>query len=226
MENTERRQLAEFLAPAISHGLCGLYLPRFTGARIDLGQPAGDLLYPGGVYTDHDTKAAMRVFGFVAGAVPAERLQLVDAGQLVGRAGFPGGFLFGSRSNPTTPLWPAWFAADRVFEFEFGDRWTVVWEHANRYSMPDPSRLGRAEYESQTDYGIVARMTRREPASGGFILAGLGGRATEGCGIYLAENWKRLHARHGRSDFCLLLRFPPPIDPARSEVVHERGLSP
>ena len=185
----------------------------------------GDLRYTGGAHADCDTKAAMRVFGLVAGVVPPEHVQLLDAGGLVSPGGtFPGGFLFGSKSNPTTPYLDSWFKADRAFEFEFDNEWTVVWEHADRYSMPDPSRLERNDYESQTDYGIVARLTSGESGAAGFVVAGLGGRATEGCGIYLAENWKQLYARYGRSDFCVLLRFPPPINPARYEVIRQKRL--
>jgi hypothetical protein len=224
MKQTERRQLAEFLAPATPGGRCHLYLPRFTDARIDLPQSSGGLRYPGGAYADRDTKAAMRVVALVGTVIAAGRVLLSDAAELVGRREFPGGFLFGSKSNPATPFFRSWFGLNHGFDFEFNREWTVVWEHADRFSIPDPSRLGRDEYEKQIDYGVVGRLTSGQSGAAAFVVAGLGGRATEGCGVYLAENWKRLHEKYGRSDFCVLIRFAPPIDPQRFEVLSETRL--
>jgi hypothetical protein len=201
---------------------CGLYLPRFTDARIELGSPSSKLRYPGGVFADRDTKAAMQVFGLVANVVAPERVRIQDAHDLVDLPRFPGGFLIGSKSNPVIPLFETWFGPERAFKFEFDHDWAIVWEHSDRYSMPDPSRLGRDEYSSQTDYGIVARLTNSKRRKAAFVLAGLGGRATEGCGIYLAKHWKQLFAKYGNSDFCVLLKFPPPINPTRSKVVREK----
>jgi hypothetical protein len=219
-----REDLRNFLAPAMAEGSCGLYLPRFTDARIELGSPLGKLRYAGGAFADRDTKAAMQVFGLVANVVSPERVRIQDAHDLIDIPRFPGGFLFGSKSNPLLPLLETWFGPQCAFNFEFDDDWTIVWERSDRYSMPDPSRLGCDEYSSQTDYGIVARLTSSKPRKAAFVLAGLGGRATEGCGIYLAKQWKRLFAKYGTSDFCVLLKFPPPIKPTRSKVVHEKEI--
>jgi hypothetical protein len=219
-----REQLLTFLAPAMTGGSCGLYLPRFTDARIELGSASSKLRYPGGVFADRDTKAAMQVIGLVANVVGPERVRIQDAHELMGLQKFPGGFLFGSKSNPAMSLFETWFGSETAFNFEFDDDWTIVWEHGDRYSMRDPSRLGRDEYSSQTDYGIVARLTSSKSRKTAFVLAGLGGRATEGCGIYLAKNWKRLFDKYGKSDFCVLLKFSPPLDPTKSSVIREKEI--
>ena len=221
MLHKNREELLRFLAAAMAGRSCGLYLPRLTDARIELGSPSSQLRYPGGVFADRDAKAAMQVFGLVSSVVAPERVRIQDAHDLMDLPRFPGGFLFGSKSNPVMPLFETWFGRECTFHFEFDDDWTIVWEDSDRYSMPDPSRLGRDEYASQTDYGIVARLTSSKPRKAAFVLAGLGGRATEGCGIYLAKHWERLFAKYGTCDFCVLLKFPPPINPTRSKVVRE-----
>jgi hypothetical protein len=50
-----------------------------------------------------------------------------------------------------------------------------------------------------------------------FIIAGLGGRATEGCGYFFLRNWNDLFKKFGRSDFAVILKFPSPFALERSE---------
>jgi hypothetical protein len=78
--------------------------------------------------------------------------------------------------------------------------------------------MDRKDYTSQTDYGVVARLT---DSNGGsvFLIAGLGGRATEGSGLFLRENWQTLQSKFGDSDFAVVLEFLPPVEPKQSKAI-------
>jgi hypothetical protein len=69
----------------------------------------------------------------------------------------------------------------------------------------------------QTDYGVVARF--RGMRNRLFVIAGLGSRATEGCGYYFSHHWLALSKRFQEDDFAVVLRFPPPLDPVHCEPV-------
>jgi len=78
--------------------------------------------------------------------------------------------------------------------------------------------LSREEYAASTDYGVIARTTNSRLGSV-FLIAGLGGRATEGGGLYVFEKWRELQSQFGDSDFAVVLQFDPPVDPKRSKPV-------
>jgi hypothetical protein len=126
--------------------------------------------------------------------------------------------LFGSRSNHALQSLMEESRLGELVKFEFGEEWAIVGQDGRRFSISDPSKLDRLQYESSTDYGVVARVGDQERRSG-FLVAGLGGRATEGSGLFLRQRWDELQGKFGKSDFAVVLEFPPPVDPKRFEPV-------
>jgi hypothetical protein len=76
--------------------------------------------------------------------------------------------------------------------------------------MPDPSLLDAATYASKDDYGVIARVTLPH-GTPVFVIARLGGRATEGSSRYFVDHWHELHRHSGSDYFALVLRFPAPF---------------
>jgi hypothetical protein len=212
-------QLAEFLALSPESGRCVLYLPQFRGdALLDAGRAeAFPLHYPGNTHSQRDARAAFYVTSLVSRILDPENISvenattdsvLPDPGQTA--------FLFGSRSNVLTQRVAETTELRRLFRFDFGPFWKIEFG-GEVFAVPDPSQLDEDSYQLQTDYGLIARSFDSRQAA--FILAGLGDRATEGCGYFLARNWHSLFERfHGR-DFALLLKFPPPADPRRFQLI-------
>jgi len=192
-----------------------LVLPEFSGPVVLSGNSvASNLSYRGNTFAERDARAASYVQSLLD--------RIVDAGNVTVEPARPEiqqqdvAFLFGSRSNCATQaalqnLHPS------LFQFEFTDTWTIQCG-GQRFSLPDPSTMDPASYAATDDYGVVARV---QPLLGApvFFIAGLGGRATEGCGYYFRENWQELAAKFGSADFAVVLRFPAPFDLARIECV-------
>lgn len=212
--------IAHFLAP--NHRLSGIdfCLPRFAGnsySPLRLAVAQGDQFsYPSLAIAERDARSAMHVISLL-GCAPeiSSNLQFRtpeefgdhDQGDRVR-------VLFGSRSNHALQSLVEESRLSELVEFEFGDEWAIVGQDSRRFSIPDPSRLDRAEYESLTDYAVVARVSDPKRRSV-FLVAGLGGRATEGAGLFLRERWHELQGKFGKSDFAVVLEFPPPVDPKR-----------
>src|SRR5205807_1711171 len=107
----------------------------------------------------------------------------------------------------------------RFFRFLFGEKWEIECEDGRVFSMLDPSALDRHAYVSQTDYGVISRLSVPENGDRLFVIAGLGSRATEGCGFYFSRHWHELFEKYGENDFAVILKFSPPLDATRSEPV-------
>lgn len=124
----------------------------------------------------------------------------------------------GSRSNPATNEALESGKFDDILSFSYGDDWVVETKSGNRYTIPDPSKLDRDTYSKQTDYGVVAYSLGGGSAK--IIVAGLGGRATEGCGRFLEKHWEELNDRaDGSSSIAVILKFPPPVSPEGYQIV-------
>jgi len=126
--------------------------------------------------------------------------------------------MFGSRSNVATNSFMGRLGRSRVVRFEYGPaEWAIHTQTGCRYALPDPSTLDRSAYSSATDYGLVA--VYHDEAVAAVVVAGLGGRATEGCGRFLRDRWHQLAAsRPGSRIVAAVLKFAPPVDPDRYEI--------
>jgi hypothetical protein len=218
------KEIAHFLAPHQYLSGIDFCLPQFAGNRSTplrlAGASADEFSYPSLAIAERDARSAMHVISLL-GCAPE------ISGDVEFRApeDFAGGdrgnrvrVLFGSRSNHALELIIKEGQLDGLVRFDFGDEWTIVGQDERRFSIPDPSKLDREDYESLTDYGVIARVSDRKERSV-FLVAGLGGRATEGGGLFLRENWRELQSRFGNSDFAVVLKFPPPVDPKRFEAI-------
>jgi hypothetical protein len=202
-----------------------LFLPRFAGTVKLESQGSGalSLRYPGHTFSERDTRAAFSVQALLGSVLDPSHIRLEDASgtdpSRIDALGAKTVFLFGSRSNPLTQ----WALADRAptkfFELEFGDNWTIRTQDGKTFSVPDPSQLKEEEYRLHQDFGVVARFFDGRLRTSFFVLAGLGSRATEGCGYFFAQNWHDLAEKFGTQDFTVILEFPPPVEAHNFRII-------
>lgn len=184
-------------------------IPQFAGVVSN----EDGIVYRGSVRANRDVTAALHIseLAIEAGAEvsyfgPDEPCQ--DQGTLV---------FLGSRSNAATNAFMRGPGRNDVVWFEYGYEWAIHSRSGRRYALRDPSTLNRETYAASTDYGVVALYN--ELGSTSVVVAGLGGRATEGCGLFLRENWQDLAVRaKGARVFAAILKFAPPVDPSRYEI--------
>jgi hypothetical protein len=231
MTLTETDQLRRFLGADAEGAGFGLFLPQFEGSVALRAESPGPfagapepLTYPGHTFSERDARAAFYVLGLFGQAVGDDRIEVGDASRFSPEAGLkPTTFLFGSRSNQATPWATRPPALGKFFDFTFGPEWSIRCKDGTAYSLPDPSRLDAASYVGKTDYGVIGRFYSAETKAHVFLVAGLGSRATEGCGYYLARHWRELDRKYPSGDFAVVLKFPPPLDPKTSEAVRWFG---
>jgi len=223
----DQNQLSRFLG-VDRGGPCHLFLPTFEGpasldgtasvvGRVATAAKGSRFSYPGSTVADRDARAAACLAAVLGHTVKSGEIRWERADTFVpnhdGTA-----FLFGSRTNKGARWITGKEALGRFFRFEFGKRWSIRCV-GQTFSIPAPDRLSREEYTAQTDYGVVARLL--QPTSGNqvFLLAGLGGRATEGCARYLSEHLQELASRFENMSFAIILEFPPPVAPGNGTPV-------
>lgn len=211
----EMADLRSFLGRSPSSLKCQLFLPHFRGTAVldTNGIAAPPLSYRGSTFTERDSRAAFYVQSLLSQIVDPDDIEIQPA--VPHQAITATAFLFGSKSNQVTQS-VLQGPNQRLFWFEFGKEWKI---HCSglEFSIPDPSTLSPATYDDLDDYGTVARFAS---ATGSvFIIGGLGGRATEGCGYFLLKNWVDLLKRFGHRDFAVVLKFPHPFALANWEFV-------
>ena len=223
MEHAEISELQTFLGDGILTSGCGLYLPRFSGKVELAADPSApqSLRYGGGTYSERDAKAAFYVTSVLGHVLDSDKIQLEEVADFSPASGLPHktAFLFGSRSNRVTRWATENLPESSLFEFEFGERWQIKCKDGSVYSMPDPSKLETGTYSLETDYGVVSRLSVKGTGERLFVLAGLGSRATEGCGHYFSRHWRELARSYGDNDFAVILKFQPPLDPTKYEPI-------
>lgn len=215
--------LQTFLGPEVLTSGCSLYLPKFAGMvhLADDSIPPVSFSYPGGTFSERDTKAALYITSVLGHILESDKIEVKETSGFVPTAGLPDktAFLIGSRSNEVTIWATEHLPTRKFFTFRFGANWEIVAEDETIFSTPDPSTLSRDAYGNQTDYGVVARISDSAGEEQVFVIAGLGSRATEGCGYYFSRHWQELSKKYGSNDFAVILKFTPPLDPTRCEPV-------
>jgi len=198
-----------------------LCMSRFDRASIDPAHNPPGLTYPSYALAERDVRSANHVqrLAIQAGADVAYVTPDELASQIQAQSwgSLPSTVLFGSRSNAASMDFLRHSPIGQLVSFEFAETWTIRTRDDKTYSVLDPSHLSREEYAASIDYGIVGRAAVSGRSH--FIIAGLGGRATEGCGLYLQRNWESLAAQAQHKTFVAVLRFKPPVDPANHELV-------
>jgi hypothetical protein len=213
-------ELNDFLGLG-SHSTLKLCLSRFDKATID-SSGRSSFEYPSYAMAERDVRSAIHVQRLASDA--GAEIDFISPDELAGEIrrrnsmkGLPATIVFGSRSNTAFLEVLAHSPLGQLVEFEFADEWTIRTNDGSSYSLPDPSRMSRAVYAAKTDYGIVGWTA--DSGTSHIVVAGLGGRATEGCGLYLQRNWAKLAESASSRPFVALLRFDPPIDPANYSLL-------
>jgi hypothetical protein len=214
-------QLTDFLGLG-SPSTLKLCMSRFDRAEIDSGHAPPGFRYPSYAFAERDVRSAYHVQRLAADA--GADIDFISPDELAGEIrsrnswmGIPATVVFGSRSNMALADVLGHSPLGQLVKFEFGESWTIRTRDNKTYSLRDPSGMSNETYAAQTDYGIVGRAT--ESGRSHFVVAGLGGRATEGCGLYLQRNWAMLAGRAADRPFVALLQFDPPVDPAVHKLV-------
>ncbi len=223
MEHSEINELQAFLGAGVLNSGCGLYLPRFSGKvalTADTSAPS-PLQYGGSTYSERDARAAFYITSVLGHLLDSDKIQLEEASDFTPDSGLAHktAFLFGSRSNQVTMWATENLPESALFKFEFGERWQIKCKDGSIYELPDPSKLERGAYANETDYGVISRLTVPETGERLFVIAGLGSRATEGCGHAFSRHWRQFFQRYGDNDFAVIFRFSPPLDPEKYEPI-------
>ena len=242
MQAIETDKLRNFLGLDEADGTCRLYLPIFDGpSSLNSGICRGSNLratprkrgfeYLGHTFADRDARSASYVTSILSCVIGLDNIQWQSVADFnPGKSGTV--FLFGSRSNKAAKWATRHSALGKFLRFKFASKWSIQCSGDKVFSLPAPNRLTRNEYENTTDYGVIGRFQETDKGAQTFLIAGLGSRATEGCGYFLANHWKNLARSFGRRDFAIVLKFAPPVDPKTSEVAvafddeHTEGFSP
>lgn len=210
-EQFEKNCLAALVGASATDD-CELVVPSFVKAVPRGEDPLpfdskGRYIFPGETFARSDIQAALSVRDLLIQVVPAARIKLVPQHEWKWE-GKTNLFLFGSKSNPAVSSVLREFSNRFKFHYE-RDRWTIIdAERGLQYSMQAPHQLSPGAYSDTEDFGVIQKLSAAgEPTK--FVIAGLGSRATEGCGRYLTDNWRRLLNEFGQKAFAIVLRFAP-----------------
>jgi hypothetical protein len=223
MEYSEISELQTFLGPEVLTSGCSLYLPKFFGDVELTHDPVSPspLQYAGGTFSERDAKAAFYITSILGHVLDSDQIRLEEASKFAPTSG-PAqktAFVFGSRSNQVTIWATDKLPTGKFCKFEFGEQWRIRCADGRVFSVSDPSKLEKGSYANQTDYGVISRLSVPNTGDRLFVIAGLGSRATEGCGYYFSRHWRQLFERYGDNDFAVILQFTPPLDVTRSEPI-------
>jgi len=216
----ERNRIAAFFHSS-SKSSCVHLLPQFIlGLRGKAGEDANrkglkgkQPYYRGATFATADVNAALPLMKLLSHVVPEERIRLASNMEVdLGKVGESHWFIFGSESSNV--LKGVLERSKPSFEFEWAPPnqrgyWLIRdLENENCYRVRTPTDLDIEAFNAQTDYGVVQKIV--DPANDRvyFLIAGLGSRATQGCGKYLAERWEDLLHEFGQEEFGIVLRFP------------------
>jgi hypothetical protein len=202
---------------------CHLFLPIFSNSRnLVLAKNETEKFgFPGNAMSKRDAMAAFHITTLLSKVLDPGKIKILDADSFQDdKASSCIDFIFGSRSNFATTLINEEINSQQLLRFEFDDLWKIKCTSGNSYEIPDPSKLDIDAYSQIVDYGVIWRHTRSNDKNKKiFLIAGLGSRATEGCGYYLAKHWGELHRKFKHSDFAVVLRFDPPVSPENGKPI-------
>jgi hypothetical protein len=214
-----RNHLETFLR-ADTKSRFALVLPSFfLGRPAEKGQPAipddKEYRFPGETFAVADARSAQSVIDLLSPIVRPEQIGVHSL-----REGFPKNhthyFLFGSKSNEIADEIRREFSSQ--FEFDYGEEWILHDKtYDQKYRIKAPHRQSERPYVASPDYGVIQRFQADNRVY--FILAGLGSRATEGCGYYLSHHWQE-HVID--TDFTVILKFPAFVDSGGVRVIDRK----
>ncbi len=175
--------------------------------------PPMTFVFPGDTHAREDVESVVDVFGLLSRIADPAEISILDSTDQ--RSDVTHWFLFGSRSNKIVASLLTNYS--ERFRFDYGKKWPGKWSleevsaEGNEpvvHSVDAPSGLGKLEYAEREDFGIIEKIVDPPSNRVFFIIAGLGSRATRGCGWWLAMNWGELVREFGAQGFGIVLRFP------------------
>lgn len=222
---TDNEALSRFLMIDDFSGYIDLCLPVFesVGGAAMVGQAKRETYrYPSETLATRDVRSAFHIQLLLNSEVEQSRIEMRSPDEflqrLTGDHGERVGFLFGSRSNRALKGSALEMKLNRLIRFEFGQRWTIIGEDGERFSIKNPSKSTEEEYAASDDFAAIARVRGDHPRPI-FFVAGLGGRATEGAGYFLRHHWAGLSGVVDDRDFAVILKFDAPVEPERARLV-------
>lgn len=204
-----------------------LILPSFyLGFPAEGGQPEipknGPFRFPGESFARADVEAAAGVMRLLNRVTSPRKISIIPRVEAKDPR-HSHVFLFGSKSNPSVAYVLREFSKRFQFEYEPArkpDSWIFKdSETGKEYIVTAPNRLDLDQYQDTEDYGVIQKVRKAGDKRVFFILAGLGSRATHGCGLYLEDHWEDLLKEHGDRDFAVVLRFPAGLGPSEGRPV-------
>jgi len=170
--------------------------------------------FPGETFSREDAEAAVNVMKLLSRITEPDEIQVSVLQKDLPNA-FTHYFLFGSKSNRYVPAVQKEF--QEKFELQFSEtEWLIRdKEHGSReYKVQAPDKLATTAYKDQDDYGVIQKVRADNRVY--FLLAGLGSRATQGCGWYFYRNWR---SNVTDQDFAILLKFPAGLDFGQARLI-------
>jgi len=172
--------------------------------------PVVSYCYPGETFSVRDTRSAFDVLRLVSQIADPSRIHLRTATDLEEGPQCTHWFLFGSKSNSKVAYMLKNYSTSFQFDYDPLDNpgcWMLKdLEMEIDYLLQSPNTSKRGEYDTSEDFGIIEKVV--DDGKVFFLVAGLGDRATRGCGWYLYEKWKELFDEFGNKSFRIILRFP------------------
>jgi hypothetical protein len=118
-------------------------------------------------------------------------------------------FCFGSSDSNLKTFDIEFLPEQKFYSMEFNTAGSRVFKVGNREFGVDRKH----------DHGVLLRIKNpRHPEHALFVCAGLGEWGTSGAAYHLFSNWSSLARKHGRSDFCKVIRVEHGSDESAQEV--------
>lgn len=233
----EKNRLAALLSLK-EDSTCALLLPHWImGLPGKAGEEAnrkglgGDqYYYRGPTFATADVNSAWSITDLMGRVLPADHIQ-IRSNDDIEHAATSHKFVFGSQSS--TILRGVLELFQPEFEFDYKPKdapghWVIRdTKFGNCYEIHEPHHLDYDEFEATTDYGVIQKFSDTESGRVYFLIAGLGSRATEGCGYFLRDHWSDLLREFGSKDFGIVVMFPKNLGPHEGKrVKRETGTNP
>jgi hypothetical protein len=233
----EKNRLATFFSLK-EDSTCALLLPDWImGLPGKAGDEAnrkgleGDVYYyRGPTFATADVNSAWSIASLVSKVLPARSIRIVSNDD-IGNATTSHKFVFGSQSSEILRGVLQLFEPEFEFDYKPADapgHWVIRDKKTgNCYVIQKPNDLDYDTYMKTTDYGVIQKFTDAESSRVYFLIAGLGSRATEGCGSFLKDHWTELLHEFGDKDFGIVVMFPQGLGPHEGKrLAREAGKSP
>ncbi len=223
----ERNRLATFLSLA-EESTCALLLPQWVmGLPGKAGEEAnrkglegGQYYYRGPTFATADVSSAWNIVNLVGSVLAPEKIQ-IRSNDDVKNVTASHRFVFGSQSSGILAGVLELFEPEFSFDYapvDFPGCWVIRDRKTGTcYTIRKPNDLDYNDYLATTDYGVIQKFTDPTSKRVYFLIAGLGSRATEGCGCFLCDHWSELLHEFGSQDFGIVVKFPQNLGPQEGQ---------